>query len=40
LPLAQGVELDSKLGTRHRAALGITQNSDAIAVDDMDVIEV
>jgi diadenylate cyclase len=32
LPLAQGVELDSKLGTRHRAALGITQNSDAIAV--------
>jgi diadenylate cyclase len=32
LPLAQGVELDSKLGTRHRAALGITQQSDAIAV--------
>jgi len=32
LPLAQGVELDTKLGTRHRAALGITQQSDAIAV--------
>ncbi len=32
LPLAQGVELDTKLGTRHRAAIGITQNSDALAV--------
>ena len=32
LPLAQGVELDTKLGTRHRAAIGITQNSDAVAV--------
>ena len=32
LPLAQGVELDTKLGTRHRAAIGITQHSDAIAV--------
>ena len=32
LPLAQGVELDTKLGTRHRAAIGVTQHSDAIAV--------
>jgi len=32
LPLAQGVETDGKLGTRHRAAIGITQHSDAIAV--------
>ena len=32
LPLAQGVELDTKLGTRHRAAIGITQHSDALAV--------
>jgi len=32
LPLAQGVELDTKLGTRHRAAIGITQHSDAVAV--------
>jgi uncharacterized protein (TIGR00159 family) len=32
LPLAQGVDFDAKLGTRHRAAIGITQNSDALAV--------
>ena len=32
LPLAQGVELETKLGTRHRAAIGITQQSDAVAV--------
>lgn len=32
LPLAQGVEIDTKLGTRHRAAIGVTQNSDALAV--------
>lgn len=32
LPLAQGIELDTKYGTRHRAAIGITQQTDAIAV--------
>lgn len=32
LPLAQGVETDTKLGTRHRAAIGVTQHSDAVAV--------
>jgi len=32
LPLAKGVEFDSKLGTRHRAAIGVTQETDAIAV--------
>jgi len=32
LPLVKGVDFDAKLGTRHRAALGITQETDAIAV--------
>ena len=32
LPLAQGLALDTKYGTRHRAALGITQQTDAIAI--------
>jgi len=32
LPLASGVKLDSAYGTRHRAALGITEESDALAV--------
>ncbi len=32
LPLAKEVEFDAKLGTRHRAAIGITQETDAIAV--------
>ncbi|NPB04867.1 MAG: TIGR00159 family protein [Aquificae bacterium] len=32
LPLAKGVEADTKLGTRHRAAIGITQETDAVAV--------
>ncbi|MDD4775547.1 MAG: diadenylate cyclase CdaA [Syntrophomonas sp.] len=32
LPLSNNPAVDSKLGTRHRAALGITEVSDAIAV--------
>jgi diadenylate cyclase len=32
LPLTQNRGLDSELGTRHRAAIGITEHSDAIAV--------
>jgi len=32
LPLTQNAALSRELGTRHRAALGITEISDAIAV--------
>lgn len=32
LPLSQSRALDQHLGTRHRAALGITEESDAIAI--------
>jgi uncharacterized protein (TIGR00159 family) len=32
MPLLAGVQLDAALGTRHRAALGITEETDAIAV--------
>lgn len=32
LPLTQNPEVDKSLGTRHRAALGITEESDAVAV--------
>jgi len=32
LPLASGVKLDSAYGTRHRAALGITEESDGLAL--------
>ena len=32
LPLIAGVHLDAALGTRHRAALGITEETDALAV--------
>jgi len=32
LPLIAGVALDASLGTRHRAALGITEETDALAV--------
>jgi diadenylate cyclase len=32
LPLAVGPQLDRDLGTRHRAAIGLTEESDAIAV--------
>ncbi|MDR2525083.1 MAG: diadenylate cyclase CdaA [Oscillospiraceae bacterium] len=32
LPLTQNADLDTALGTRHRAALGITEQSDALAV--------
>ncbi len=32
LPLIAGVPLDASLGTRHRAALGITEETDALAV--------
>lgn len=32
LPLTQNSALDSELGTRHRAAIGITEETDAIAV--------
>ncbi len=32
LPLSQNDSLESELGTRHRAGLGVTENSDCIAV--------
>ena len=32
LPLIAGVALDASLGTRHRAALGITEETDSLAV--------
>ena len=32
LPLTQNTRLSSELGTRHRAAIGITEHSDAVAV--------
>lgn len=32
MPLIAGVQLDASLGTRHRAALGITEETDALAV--------
>jgi uncharacterized protein (TIGR00159 family) len=32
LPLTENLGLDNRLGTRHRAAIGITEESDAIAV--------
>ncbi|MEZ4845822.1 MAG: diadenylate cyclase CdaA [Bdellovibrionota bacterium] len=32
LPLSMATELDSDLGTRHRAAIGVTEETDAIAL--------
>jgi diadenylate cyclase len=32
LPLTQRIDLDSSLGTRHRAAIGIAEKSDAIVI--------
>jgi len=32
LPLSQNLEINRDLGTRHRAGVGITENSDAIAI--------
>ncbi|MEW6275963.1 MAG: DNA integrity scanning protein DisA nucleotide-binding domain protein [Bacillota bacterium] len=32
LPLAEGVQISKELGTRHRAGVGITEVSDALAV--------
>lgn len=32
LPLAETVDVTSQLGSRHRAALGITEHSDAVAI--------
>lgn len=32
LPLTRNVEIDRHLGTRHRAALGVTEDTDAVAI--------
>lgn len=32
LPLSQNKDLDKELGTRHRAGIGITENSDAVSL--------
>jgi diadenylate cyclase len=32
LPLTQNKELNKELGTRHRAGIGITENSDALTL--------
>ena len=32
LPLTQNKELSKELGTRHRAGIGITENSDALTI--------
>ena len=32
LPLTDDVDLDPQLGTRHRAALGVTENTDAVCI--------
>ncbi len=32
LPLSESVDLDPQMGTRHRAALGVTEESDAVVV--------
>jgi uncharacterized protein (TIGR00159 family) len=32
LPLSSGVDISAKLGTRHRAALGISEETDAVAL--------
>ena len=32
MPLTQNKELNKELGTRHRAGIGITENSDALVI--------
>ena len=32
LPLSENPDIDKRLGTRHRAAVGLTEESDAVAV--------
>ena len=37
LPLSENTEINQRLGTRHRAAVGITEETDALVVDLQDI---